>query len=257
MHATTVLGVFAHPDDESMGPGGTLAKLTRDGARVTLAILTRGERGESPGMAPLVNLGMVRTEEMQRAAKILGVADLCPFDFPDGGLEAHAEDIHRVIDQLVDELRPDVLLTFHELGITGHADHAAVSRAVTEVWRARARRDPLLAPSLYYWGLPQSVAERLTQDFGVVLLGIPDQAVDTIVDVDSFRPIQWEAIMAHRSQIPPEPVLLRTRLRLMAGRETFLRAAPSHGWPEPALDDENDPGAPVVVVRARGTGEAG
>src|ERR1700751_2893321 len=86
----TVLTVFAHPDDESLACGGTLARLSAAGARVVLLCASRGRKGavSDPAPVPDGDLGPVRAEELRDAAKVLGVADVVILDHPDGDLRS-------------------------------------------------------------------------------------------------------------------------------------------------------------------------
>ena len=74
----TVLAIFAHPDDESLACGGTLARLADAGVRVVLLCASRGERGSvsDPALVPDGDLGTVRTSELHEAAKVLGIAEV-------------------------------------------------------------------------------------------------------------------------------------------------------------------------------------
>ncbi|PYR00936.1 MAG: hypothetical protein DMF96_01755 [Acidobacteria bacterium] len=84
----TVLGIFAHPDDESLACGGTLARLADAGARVILLCASHGEAGSisDPALVPDGNLGAVRARELRDAAAVLGIAEVILLDHPDGDL---------------------------------------------------------------------------------------------------------------------------------------------------------------------------
>src|SRR5215469_7617350 len=100
----TVLAVFAHPDDESLACGGTLARLADAGARVVLICGSRGESGSvsDPALVNGEGLGAVRTRELAAAASVLGVNDVIVLSHPDGDLrwddvpEFHAEIVHAI-----------------------------------------------------------------------------------------------------------------------------------------------------------------
>src|SRR5689334_21590189 len=82
----TILAVFAHPDDESLACGGTLARLADAGARVVLLCASRGEKGSVSDRALVAgeDLGIVRSHELHEAAKILGIAEVLILEHPDG-----------------------------------------------------------------------------------------------------------------------------------------------------------------------------
>src|SRR6185312_15463272 len=84
MAGRVVLAVFAHPDDESLACGGTLARLAADGMQVVVMSASHGERGALTGPARDDALGRVRAAEARRAAEALGVSQLIIWDHPDG-----------------------------------------------------------------------------------------------------------------------------------------------------------------------------
>src|SRR5947208_8778069 len=82
LRGRTILAVFAHPDDESLACGGTLARLADAGARIVLLCASRGESGSisDPSLVPDGDLGRVRTDELREAAKILGITEVSILD---------------------------------------------------------------------------------------------------------------------------------------------------------------------------------
>src|SRR5690349_6747924 len=127
--------VLAHPDDESLGTGGTLAKCAAEGIATYLVTATRGERGrfgdasESPGPAIV---GSTREAELRAAARELGIRDIAFLDYPDGavaGVDA-AQAVERIAGHLR-RVRPQVVITFGPDGAYGHPDHIAVSQFTT------------------------------------------------------------------------------------------------------------------------------
>src|SRR6185437_213641 len=129
-----ILGVYAHPDDESFGPSAILAKYARDGAKIYGLFATRGEHGDSdlePAPSP-EELGRLRERDLRDAAAVIGFTDLDVLAYEDGTLsqipESELED--RVMEAIRRE-RPEVMITFGPGGITGHPDHLAIHRAAT------------------------------------------------------------------------------------------------------------------------------
>ena len=151
-----VLGVFAHPDDETVCAGGTFAKLATEGAEVHVVSLTRGGAGQirDAQLATRATLTGVRERELAAAGRALGLASTRCLDLPDGGL-AQLDDTALVAlaTGLLDEVRPDVVVTFGPDGFSGHPDHVAVGAAVTAACYARRAQAPV---RLYHCHLPRS-----------------------------------------------------------------------------------------------------
>jgi len=158
----TVLAIFAHPDDESLACGGTLARLSDAGARVVLMCASRGERGSisDPALVPDGDLGRVRTTELQEAAAVLGIADVLVMNHPDGDLRwEDVAELHAEILSTIQEYRPDAVITFAEDGLYWHLDHIGVhERTHTAV---RSLGDA--APSLYYVTMVQGVMREVVE----------------------------------------------------------------------------------------------
>jgi LmbE family N-acetylglucosaminyl deacetylase len=125
----TVLGIWAHPDDEAYLSGGLMALARDNGQRVVCVTATRGERGTAdPGTWPPDRLAEERTDELAHCLGILGVREHRFLNYRDGECAA-ADSVLAIarLAEIVDEVRPDTVLTFGPDGITGHSDHRTVS----------------------------------------------------------------------------------------------------------------------------------
>jgi LmbE family N-acetylglucosaminyl deacetylase len=136
----TVLGVWAHPDDEAYLSGGLMAMAREQGSRVVCATATRGELGTpDPAQWPPPRLAAARTHELARCLAILGVGEHHWLGYQDGRCAAvHAADAVARLCELIEEVRPDTVLTFGPDGITGHADHQTVSAWTTTAFERAA-----------------------------------------------------------------------------------------------------------------------
>lgn len=134
----TILSVWAHPDDETYLAAAVMAAARAHGQRVVCVIASAGERGTvDPEAWSPERLGRVRRWEAQAAMAILGVPEHHILDLPDGSLAQHASRGRARIGELLDEVRPETVLTFGHEGMTFHPDHIAVHEWVTEEWRQR------------------------------------------------------------------------------------------------------------------------
>ncbi|HET7489373.1 MAG TPA: PIG-L family deacetylase [Acidimicrobiales bacterium] len=142
----TILSLWAHPDDESYLCAGIMAAAADNGQRVVCVSASAGERGTpDAGRWPPERLGRMRRWEAAAAMAVLGVADHRFLDLPDGGMAGldPAPEIAR-IGALLDEVRPDTILTFGPDGGTFHPDHQALSAWTTAAWHDAGRPGRLL-----------------------------------------------------------------------------------------------------------------
>lgn len=141
----TILGVWAHPDDESFVAAGLLAAAVQNGQRVVLVTATKGEGGvRDENRWPRADLGNIRAEELDEALAILGVTEHRWLGYVDG--QCKTIDLKEAVGQIQDvisEVQPDTVVTFGPDGLTGHPDHKCVSR-----WATMAVADTDIA--LYY-----------------------------------------------------------------------------------------------------------
>ncbi|MFC5137759.1 PIG-L family deacetylase [Actinomycetospora rhizophila] len=132
----TLLGVWAHPDDETFLSSGLVLAARERGDRVVLVTATRGEHGtDDPAAWPPERLGRLRERELESALAVLGVDEHRFLGFGDGRCADAAEPLAaRAIATIIEDVAPDTIVTFGPDGVTGHADHRAVGR-----WTTRAR----------------------------------------------------------------------------------------------------------------------
>jgi N-acetylglucosamine malate deacetylase 2 len=249
-----LLGLFAHPDDESRIVGGTLAKYASQGVQVSLVVATRGEAG-SCGEPPLCTpeeLPQVRERELRAACSILGVTDLTVLDYCDGTL--HTVERSELIGHLVAAIRrvrPHVIVTFGPEGRTLHPDHIAIHEAATAAFDVAAEQDaypeqalpPHAARKLYYTTLPQSLVEAISWAYP----GQPDAEITAAIDVRPWIEQKRRATnAAHRTQAHDQPFANLPELERWEALSTeYFFLAAIHGIPrsrrEADLFDGIDP----------------
>jgi len=203
----TILGVWAHPDDETYLTAGLMARAVRNGSRVVCITATRGEGGSmDEEVWPPETMGEVRTAEMERSLQILGVSEHHWLDLPDIDMDtALPQEGYEKVRALVEEVRPDTILTFGPEGMTGHEAHRSVShwstRALLEVGKPGSR-------VLYATATPEWAEEFLPywEPFEVFRPGTPpvtpreELAVELNLPQDLLA-IKVDAILAHQSQV--------------------------------------------------------
>lgn len=205
-----LLAVTAHPDDEVfMGP--VLTRYAREGVKVYLAIATKGEKGTNdfakiPAGDPLAT---ARHAEAACACKELGIEPPIFFDLNDGELGAMtsplAKNVQAVADnvqKLIDQLHPQVLLTWGPEGGYGHPDHRLVSDAVTQVVQSLHN-----APRLYYAALTPDQVKPLNAVWNAAISFHASDPIYLTVHV-SYTPKDFErfkrAFECHKSQYTPQ-----------------------------------------------------
>lgn len=216
-----MLAVFAHPDDETFRPGGTLALLARQGVRVQVLTATRGEAGScgDPSLCTTEELPARRERELSCACTALGLEPPRLLDFPDGHLaEAETEEVIVQILAAIRETGAHVLLSFGPDGLSGHADHVTIGRCAAEAFR----RAEILA-ALYTVAVPANVAGTLGMR---QVRAVPDADIALAVDVSAVWEAKLAAIRCHATQLSASPLLQAPaeRQRRFFGTEHFVRA---------------------------------
>lgn len=216
--------ILAHPDDESLALGGTLAKYAAEGVETSLIVATRGERGwfgkpdENPGKRML---GRIREQEVRGACSELGVSHLAFLDYIDGDLDrADVGEVVGKIVRLVREIRPQVVVTFGPEGLYGHPDHIAISQFATSAiicaasanYASARDLEPHSVSKLYYRVAPRDWFTRYMPVFGDLVMLIDGQerralpwiewAITTRVDARPYWPHVWRAVLCHQTQLP-------------------------------------------------------
>lgn len=150
-----VLVIFPHADDEAISCGGFLHRVSRGGSAVMLALLTKGERG-TPNATLDVSLKDMRMGEAQAVSAILGISKLIQEDFGDGALHEKKPALRTFIATLIEQEKPDLLITYDLAGLYGHTDHITCSEIITELKKNRFQEIPL-----WYVTLPKRVLARV------------------------------------------------------------------------------------------------
>ena len=263
----TILAVFAHPDDEAFGTGGTLARCAGEGHRVALVCATRGEVGEisDDRLATPETLGQVREQELRCAAAKIGVSELIFLNYRDSGMAGTPENRHpkafinvpaeqvvAEIVRIIRKVKPQIVITFEPNGGYGHPDHIAIHRHTLAAFHLSADRQyrPELGPvwqpeRLFYPVIPGSFflevrenMRRLGMDpsgldrFGEAGEKWPDEQIHLVVDVSDWVDSKWEALYCHRTQFGPDNLFRRLpeeTMKQLMGKEHFALA-----WPEPS-----------------------
>jgi LmbE family N-acetylglucosaminyl deacetylase len=236
----TLVTFHAHPDDEAIATGGTMARAAAAGHRVVLVVATAGDLGEvAEGfLAPGETLAQRRTAELAAAAEILGVARTEILGYRDSGMigtpanddpecfwQADVDEAASRLAAILTEEGADVLTVYDDHGNYGHPDHIQVHRVgvraaelagVARVYEATVNRDEIAR-------LIREAAERglvrLPDIDGVGAdMGLPESELTTAVDVSSHLDAKRAAMAAHASQIS------ETSFFLSMPREAFAAA---------------------------------
>jgi len=194
-----ILGVFAHPDDETFGPGATLAKYAAAGATVDIIMATRGEGGEN-NLIQKTNepLGKIRERELRNADKILGVNQIDFLDYVDGELRQSIYfDIAKKIIAKIEIFKPDVIITFEPRGVSGHLDHIALSFITTYAYLKTN-----IAKKLYYSCISDTARNQRGHEYFIYFPdGYSDKEITTRIDVGSSWETKKRAMHEHKTQI--------------------------------------------------------
>lgn len=232
MHMTklTLMAVLAHPDDESLGFGGTLATYAAQGVEVVLVTATRGDAGRYRGKRPgedghpgQAALAAMRERELKAAAATLGIRHVAVLDYKDQHLsQADARQAAADIARHIRTHRPQVVVTFGMDGAYGHPDHIAVSQLTTASIvaaaapdsagrHAGASHDAHVVSKCYHLAWPASTWSAYQRVFGELTSTVdglvrraspaPEWSLSAVVDATAALPIVLRAAHCHESQV--------------------------------------------------------
>ncbi|WP_329104289.1 N-acetyl-1-D-myo-inositol-2-amino-2-deoxy-alpha-D-glucopyranoside deacetylase [Micromonospora sp. NBC_01699] len=239
--ARRLLLVHAHPDDEAIGTGATMARYAAVGAHVTLVTCTLGEEGEIhvPALAGLAadaadQLGGYRVAELAAACAALGVTDhrflggagryrdsgmmgLATNDHPRAFWQADLDQAAGYLVEIMREVRPQVVVTYDPNGFYGHPDHIQAHRVAMRA--AELATEQGFGPAKIYWtAIPKSVLQAGMSAFGEAAdnpfagiehfdelpFGTPDEEVAARIDATDMHAEKEAAMRAHATQIPED-----------------------------------------------------
>jgi LmbE family N-acetylglucosaminyl deacetylase len=203
----TILGVWAHPDDEAYLTAGLMARAVQNGSRVVCVTATRGEGGSmDEEVWPSETMDEVRTAELERCLAILGVKEHVWLDLPDVDMDTGLpEKGYERVRDLVAEIQPDTILTFGPDGMTDHAAHKDVS-----AWATRALLEAGKSGSkVHYATVTQEWADEflpIWEPFNVFRPGTPVVTPEEELSIDYRLPpeindLKVKAILEHESQV--------------------------------------------------------
>jgi len=263
----TLLALYAHPDDEAFGTGGTLARYAAEGHAVHLICATRGESGKitDPDIDPDTDKGKLREAELNDACAALGINAPIMLEYHDSGryertrhddpkalLNVDEMALEQTLLTHIGQLKPDVMLTFDPHGIYGHIDHIRMHRAATAAfWSAGGVMDP--APKrLFYNAI---AAERMKEmqamrensplsNLDADLYGVKEASFAAVLDVRAYANQKEGAVRAHRSQVGPQSSFAsmtdgseKDVWQEMFERETFTLGGLRGSFPQMPVDD--------------------
>lgn len=206
-----LMAIMAHPDDESLGIGGVLARYSAEGIETHVLTATPGDKGryfDNDNRPADEEVGRVRAEELRAACAQLGVHDVQLLGYRDKELDAanHKEVIAR-IDAHLQRVKPHVVITFGMDGAYGHPDHIAICQFATAAVMASSHR----VSKLYYFGWPAALWELYQKAFKKLTSTVdgverrvnpwPDWMLTTKVDARKYWPSVWRAVQQHRTQL--------------------------------------------------------
>lgn len=187
----TILSVFAHPDDEAFGPAGTVHKLSKQND-THLVIATDGAYARRYRHEADIAL---RQEELHRSANLIGYSSVTQLHYQDGTLSNNLyHEIADTLEEIIDTIKPDIIITFEPLGLSGHLDHIGLTSIVNYVFYQKKQLQ-----QVWYFGLPQGMFPE--QNYFVYLPpGYAHDEFDLIVDIADVWNIKKKAIFSHASQ---------------------------------------------------------
>ena len=273
----TLMLVHAHPDDESIGTGGVMAKYAHEGVHTVLVTCTRGELGDiqdpeefvppEPGMS----MKEIRKIELDNALKVLNTDEFFCLEYRDSGMagtpgnqdprsfaQADLDTAANRLAEIIRKVRPHVVITYDETGIYWHPDHVMAHKITQKAFFAAGDAAygtegdlPAWQPAkLYHIAIPMPRTRRYDrmseeeegkkEERSSAIVGTPDEKITTRIDITRYLDAKFAAIYSHKSQIGGSHRfrnLSDEQKTKMFGHEHFVCA---HGCP-PRTDGTKEP----------------
>jgi len=212
---STVVGIFAHPDDEAFFTGGTIATLAKDHDVYTICI-TNGDAGENSSDKK-GDIADIRREELQESGKTLGVRDTFFLGYKDGTLSNNLyHEIAEKIKKILEKLEPEILITFEMRGISGHLDHVATSLITTYVFNQAP-----FTKELWYVLSTEQMRESIKDYYIYWPPGYKKSEISKVIDIKPVWETKVAAMHKHESQMHDVKKILE-RLENLPKEENFL-----------------------------------
>lgn len=220
MKSKKALCVFAHPDDETFGPGGTIAFWSKKGYEIHLICATKGENG-GPKKRQL-KTGQIRSLELKLAAKIIGIKKIEFLGLKDGSISNNdLQFLEQKITHKIKKFKPDYILTFNLNGVSGHMDHVAVASATTQAFKKTK-----IAIKLYYYTLLKPHAADMEDYFIHFPEGYFEEEIDESIDISNVWNMKVKGMHMHKSQINDINRILKKWEKLPKKEYFIVRSSP-------------------------------
>jgi LmbE family N-acetylglucosaminyl deacetylase len=234
----TILSIWAHPDDESFMVGGVLSMAAANSQQVICVTATKGELGiQDESRWPAATLAETRAQELKAALSILGIKDQQWLGYDDGGCAAVDEKAAaNKVQALIDQYKPDTIITFPPDGMTGHPDHRAVSS-----WARKAVEQSEIKPQVYFAVQTQEAYDSflrvMDEQFNVYFatdnpIFVPEAECDIIIKLEpEVAGKKAKALKAQESQFTNMFDFLGDKgVEFAVGVEGLVKAENDHFW---------------------------
>lgn len=196
MKKKVIAVIVAHPDDEAFFMSGTIAKYAKEGHDIYLLCATKGEEGEQHKGEDVRQVHEIREEELLESAKILGVKQVFFLGFRDGTLSNNL--YHKLADsitEILNKLKPELIITIEPRGISGHIDHITISMVASYVFEKLS-----YVKKIMYFCFPAEIRNSFESYYIYFPPGYKKDDINLVEDVTKVWKQKINAIHCHKSQ---------------------------------------------------------
>lgn len=211
-----ILGIFAHPDDDVFGPGGTINLLSRQNNFYEV-LITNGQAGTNQITGKKEkDLGEKRKKESEMSAKILGIKKVFFLNYQDGFLANNLyHEIAETLEKIIKKNKIEIILTYEPRGVSGHIDHVFVSMVSSYIAQK-------LKLTIYYFCLNHQQRKLIKDYFIYFPEGYQNNQINLVVDIKKVINKKTEAIKAHLTQKKDGVMIINHLKKTVFQREYFI-----------------------------------